>query len=230
MAAEVLAGHGLQVHLYDAMPSAGRKLLVAGRGGLNLTHSEPFESFIAHYGKRRPQLEPLLRSFGPQELRDWAGGLGIETFIGSSGRVFPVGMRSYPLLRAWLARLRASGVVFHFRHRWTGWNPDGSLSFETPLGNISVHAGAILLALGGASWPVTGSNGAWVTILATRGIPVQPLKPANCGFSVDWTEHFSTHFAGTPMKAVRLTFTASSGQVFSQRGEFVITSYGWRAA
>ncbi len=226
MAAEVLVQAGAQVDLYDAMPSAGRKFLVAGKGGLNLTHSEPFEQFLEHYGMRRAQLEPMLRLFGPDELRLWAAGLGVETFVGSSNRVFPVGMKSAPLLRLWLARLRTSGIIFHFRHTWLGWNADNSLRFATPGGEISVQADAVILALGGGSWPITGSTGAWVPLLAGRGVAVAALKPSNCGFDVDWSEHFRTRFAGHPLKSVALSFTDSQANTFHQPGEFVITKTG----
>jgi hypothetical protein len=204
----------------------GRKFLVAGKGGLNLTHSEPLEQFLTRYGTRRPQLEPLLKDFGPEQARQWAGGLGVETFVGTSGRVFPVGMKTAPLLHAWLARLRAAGVIFHTRHAWLGWNPDNSLRFATLAGEIGVQAQAVILALGGGSWPQTGSNGAWIPRLIERGIPVNPLKPANCGFDVAWTEHFRTRFAGHPLKAVVLSFTDSLGQSFHQLGEFIITDTG----
>ncbi len=226
MAAEILVQAGMQVDLYDAMPSAGRKFLVAGKGGLNLTHSEPFEQFLGHYGKRRAQLEPMLRLFGPDELRTWAAGLGVKTFVGSSNRVFPVGMKSAPLLRLWLARLRDSGVIFHFRHTWLGWNADNSLRFDTPGGEISVQADAVLLALGGGSWPITGSTGAWAPLLAGRGVAVASLKPSNCGFDVAWSEHFRTRFAGHPLKSVALSFTDSKGNTSHQQGEFVITKTG----
>jgi len=226
MAAEVLAQAGLRVDLYEAKASMGRKFLVAGKGGLNLTHSEPFDQFLTRYGARQPQLEPMLMDFGPEQVRQWAQGLGIETFLGTSGRVFPVGMKTTPLLRAWLARLRASGVTFHTRHQWLGWNRDGSLRFECPAGEISVPAQAVILALGGGSWPQTGSTGAWVDLLQARGIPVKPLKPANCGFDVGWTEHFRTRFAGHPLKSVVLSFTDSQGQAFHQQGEFIITDSG----
>lgn len=226
MAAEVLAGGGVSVHLYDAMPSAGRKFLVAGRGGLNLTHAEPFEQFITRYGDRRPQIEPLLRDFGPEQVRTWAAGLGVETFVGTSNRVFPTGMKSAPLLRLWLARLHASGVTFHFRHRWTGWDADGSLRFESPEGEVTVSAAATILALGGGSWPITGSTGNWVPYLTGRGVPVLPFKPSNCGFDVAWTEHFRTKFAGAPLKAVVLTFTGANGKTFQQQGEFIVTETG----
>jgi uncharacterized flavoprotein (TIGR03862 family) len=226
MAAEVLIQAGLRVDLYEAKPSMGRKFLVAGKGGLNLTHSEPFEKFLTRYGARRPQLEPLLKDFGPEQVRAWANGLGIETFVGTSGRVFPVGMRTAPLLHAWLERLRASGVTFHTRHQWLGWNGDGSLHFAAPAGELSVQPDAAILALGGASWPQTGSTGAWVPLLQERSIPVNPLKPANCGFDVSWTEHFRTHFAGHPLKAVVLSFTDSQAHAFLQQGEFIITDTG----
>ena len=226
MAAEVLINGGVPVHLYDAMPSAGRKLLVAGKGGLNLTHAEPFEQFLAHYGDRQEQLEPLLREFGPEELRVWAAGLGVETFIGSSNRVFPAGMKSARLLHLWLNRLRASGVIFNFRHKWTGWNADNSLCFETPAGEISVQAETVVLALGGASWPITGSTGDWVTRLSGRGVAVAALEPSNCGFDVDWTEHFRSRFEGKPLKTVALTFIDSRGRDFHQTGEFIITRTG----
>jgi uncharacterized flavoprotein (TIGR03862 family) len=226
MAAEVLIQAGLRVDLYEAKPSMGRKFLVAGKGGLNLTHSEPFEQFLTHYGARLPQLEPLLKDFGPEQVRIWAGGLGIDTFIGSSGRVFPVGMKTAPLLHAWLERLRLAGVTFHTRHQWLGWNGEGSLRFAAPTGEISVQAEAVILALGGASWPQTGSTGAWVPLLVERGIPINPLKPANCGFDVAWTEHFRTRFAGHPLKAVVLSFSDSLGKTFHQQGEFIITDTG----
>jgi uncharacterized flavoprotein (TIGR03862 family) len=226
MAAEVLIQACLQVDLFEAKPSMGRKFLVAGKGGLNLTHSEPFEQFLTRYGARQPQLAPLLKDFGPDQVRQWASGLGIETFVGTSGRVFPVGMKTAPLLRAWLARLRLSGVRFHTHHHWLGWNPDHSLRFAIPPGEINVPAQAVILALGGGSWPQTGSTGAWVPLLEEKGIPVNPLKPANCGFDVAWTEHFRSRFAGHPLKSVVLSFTDSHGQVFHHPGEFILTETG----
>ncbi len=226
MAAEVLAQGGARVDLYDAMPSVGRKFLVAGKGGLNLTHSEPFEQFLTHYGARRPQLEPLLKDFGPQQLRVWAGALGIHTFIGSSGRVFPVGMKTFPILRAWLARLRSTGVTFHARHQWLGWNNENDLRFATLAGEVSVRADAVVLALGGGSWPQTGSTAAWIPLLTGRTVEVAPLKPSNCGFDVAWTEHFRAHFAGHPLKSVVLSFTDSKGNAFHQQGEFIVTETG----
>jgi len=221
MAAEVLSQRGLPVHLYDAMPTVGRKFLLAGKGGLNLTHAEPLEQFLDRYGDRRPQIGPLLRQFGPQELRDWAHGLGVETFVGSSGRVFPLEMKAAPLLRAWLRRLRADGVVFHMRHRWLGWMAEGALRFATPGGETAVSADATILALGGGSWPKLGSDGAWVPQLQARGVAVAPLKPANCGFDVGWSDHFRQRFAGEPVKTVVLRFAN-----FARQGEFVITETG----
>jgi uncharacterized flavoprotein (TIGR03862 family) len=226
MAAEMLVNDGLRVDLYDAMPSAGRKFLVAGKGGLNLTHSEPFEQFLTRYGTRRPYLEPLLIDFGPEQLRLWTRGLGFETFVGTSGRVFPVGMKTAPILRLWLERLRLGGVDFHQRHKWLGWNADNSLRFETPAGEISVQTDAVILALGGGSWPQTGSTGAWLPLLTGRGVAVAPLKPSNCGFDVAWTGHFQSRFAGYPLKSVVLSFTDSKGNAFHQQGEFIVTETG----
>jgi predicted flavoprotein YhiN len=186
MAAEVLssAGAAVDVTLYDAMPSVGRKFLLAGKGGLNLTHSEGFEAFVERYGERRADLEPLLAAFGAPQLVAWAEALGIETFVGSSGRVFPKDLKAAPLLRAWLHRLRSSGVQFAMRHRWLGWAADGALRFATPTGEVAVQADAVLLALGGGSWARLGSDGAWAPLLAERGVPVAPLLPSNCGFEI----------------------------------------------
>ena len=226
MAAEILIQPGIPVDLYEAMPSMGRKFLVAGKGGLNITHAEAFELFLNRYGDRRPQLEPYLRVFGPAELRAWLHELGFETFVGTSGKVFPKRMKAGPILHAWLERLRQAGVNFHTRHRWLGWNPDGTLRFITTKGEKTIQSKAVILALGGGSWRKLGSDGSWVEILKERGIPIAPLKPANCGFEVDWSEHFRRRFAGEPLKAVRLTFRDSQGRVFQQRGEFVISDYG----
>lgn len=186
MAAEVLAsaGPGVSVQLFDAMPSVGRKFLLAGKGGLNLTHSEGLEWFMPRYGDASAHLAAPLASFGPDALRDWATGLGIETFIGSTGRVFPKDMKAAPLLRAWLHRLRAAGVQFSMRHRWLGWSDRGALTFATPQGEVLIEADAVILALGGGSWARLGSDGAWVPLLAARGVPVAPLRPSNCGFDV----------------------------------------------
>ena len=226
MAAEVLSQAGAQVDLYDSMPSVGRKLLIAGRGGLNLTHSEPLEQFLTRYGRHQSQIAPLINQFTPDSLRQWARELGIETFVGSSGRVFPTGMKATPLLRAWLERLRANGVTFHLRHRWLGWNEDGQLLFQTAEGLTTIAARATVLALGGGSWARLGSDGTWVEILRQKGVAVAPLRPSNCGFDISWSNHFRQRFAGEPVKAVTLSFTDSRGSRFEQRGEFVITTYG----
>ena len=207
MAAEALLAGGVQVDLYDAMPSVGRKFLLAGKGGLNLTHSEPLDAFTQRYAERAADIAPWLAALPPQALRDWAAGLGITTFVGSSGRVFPAEMKAAPLLRAWLHRLRAAGLRLHMRHRWTGWQPGDAptlLRFDTPLGPQQQQADAVLLALGGASWARLGSDGAWVPHLAGRGVAVAPLQPSNCGFDVGWSPYFAQRFAGAPMKTVRL--------------------------
>jgi uncharacterized flavoprotein (TIGR03862 family) len=240
MAAEVLSGAGVAVDLYDAMPSVGRKFLLAGKGGLNLTHSEPAALFATRYGVRQDVIAPLLADFGADDVRAWAKGLGVDTFVGTSGRVFPADMKAAPLLRAWLHRLRhpASGpaVQFHMRHRWTGWSEGGALMFDTPQGEVQVSTGGdadkpsipVLLALGGASWSRLGSDGAWVPLLTARGASVRPLLPSNCGFDVagGWSEHFRSRFAGQPFKSVAISFTSSQGQSFSRKGEFVATATG----
>ena len=284
MAAEVLSDAGAAVDVYDAMPSVGRKFLLAGKGGLNLTHSEPAGIFATRYGSRQAVIAPWLQDFGAAQLRDWAKGLGVETFIGTSGRVFPADMKAAPLLRAWMHRLRCGGaagkagqlgVKFHMRHRWLGWAgpsaavnygdrgisdgndnghgraPSGPLVFDTPLGQVQAKADAVVLALGGGSWARLGSDGAWVPILAARGVAVAPLQPSNCGFDVQggWSEHFSSRFAGQPFKSVALRFNASGAvdpaapgmasaaaaaaaaaagdsRCFSRKGEFVATATG----
>lgn len=230
MAAEVLSAQGLAVHLYDAMPSVGRKFLLAGRGGLNLTHSEPFERFASRFGERRAQVEPLLHAFGPDALREWVHGLGIQTFVGSSGRVFPTDMKAAPLLRAWMHRLREAGVRFHMRHRWLGWPdaaaPPNALRFATPAGELAVAPEATVLALGGASWSRLGSDGAWVPWLAARGVAVAPLVPANCGFDIGWTPYFAERFAGMPFKSVAVSVADAQGRRFARKGEFVATATG----
>lgn len=218
MAAEALAARGHTVHVYDGMPSAGRKFLLAGKGGLNLTHAEPFDAFVARYGPRAGVLAPRLQVFGAGALRAWAQELGISTFVGTSGRVFPEGMKAAPLLRAWLHRLRGQGVQFHMRHRWTGWDADGALRFDN---GTRVRPAATVLALGGASWPQLGSDGAWAPLLAARGVDVAPLAPANCGFDVGWSEFFRSRFEGAPLKSVALAF-----QGWRQAGEFVVTAGG----
>lgn len=226
MAAEILSQSHINVHLYDAMPTVGRKFLMAGKGGMNITHSEPQESFLARYGAREKEIEPLLNEFGSEALREWIHLLGIETFIGSSGRVFPRDMKAAPLLRAWLHRLREAGVHFHMRHRWTGWDNSGNLRFSTPEGEISSHADATILALGGGSWARLGSNGTWTTLLEQRGISIAALQPANCGFEIGWSEHFSSRFAGQPLKSVAISYTDTKGIDHLKQGEFLITNSG----
>ena len=229
MAAEAIsnAGSAVQVQVYDAMPSVGRKFLLAGKGGLNLTHSESFEPFVSRYGPASASLRPILASFGSQQLRDWALGLGVATFVGSSGRVFPKDLKAAPLLRAWLHRLRASGVQFFMRHRWLGWASGGGLTFAGPNGNVNVEADAVVLALGGGSWARLGSDGAWTGLLSSQGVDVAPLAPSNCGFDVaGWTPYFSGQFAGKPFKSVAIHFTDSQGHGFSRKGEFVATATG----
>ena len=230
MAAESLSAGGVGVDVFDSMPSAGRKFLLAGKGGLNITHSEPHEAFAARYGSRRPWIEPMLREFGSGALRDWVHALGVETFVGSSGRVFPQEMKAAPLLRRWLHRLRASGVRLHMRHRWIGWGAPRErgieLRFQTPAGEALVRADAVVLALGGASWPRLGSDAAWVPLVEQLGVRVSPLRPANCGFDIGWSEHFRTRFAGRPVKSVALAFTGADGGTRRQRGEFVVTEGG----
>ncbi|MCS0807717.1 TIGR03862 family flavoprotein [Massilia agilis] len=225
MAAEVLAAGGAQVDVYDAMPSSGRKFLLAGKGGMNITHSEPCERFVARYGARSQEVGRWLADFTPEQVRDWIHGLGIDTFIGTSGRVFPTDMKAAPLLRAWLHRLREAGVQFHMRHRWLGWR-DGALLFATPDGEPCVSSPATVLALGGASWPRLGSDGAWSAVLAQRDVAVAPLVPSNCGFDADWSEHFASRHAGAPLTTVAITFVNAQGQKEWRKGQFVVTSTG----
>jgi uncharacterized flavoprotein (TIGR03862 family) len=221
MAAEVLAQGGADVTVYDAMPSAGRKFLMAGRGGLNLTHSEPLPQFLARYREAMPHLKAAIEAFPPQALRDWSAALGQETFVGSSGRVFPKAFKASPLLRAWLRRLDTMGVKLALRHRWTGWDEQGRLRFETPDGSRVVEARATVLALGGASWPRLGSDGAWVETFAAKGVKISPLRPANSGFTVAWSDIFRDRFEGQPLKGVALTFDQHT-----VRGEAIITRTG----
>jgi uncharacterized flavoprotein (TIGR03862 family) len=226
MAAEVLARGGMQVDLYDSMPSAGRKFLVAGKGGLNLTHKESRKQFLSHYGNRKSYLEPFLDEFGPDELINWVHELGTDTFIGTSKRVFPVGMKTAPILRAWLSRLREDGVVFHKRHKWCGWDGDGATCFNAPEGTIRVNPKVMILALGGGSWPQLGSTGEWVKLLEERGIKVAKLKPANCGFVVPWSDHFRSRFEGSPLKSVAISMVDSQGTRYDKFGEFIVTRNG----
>ena len=222
MAAETAARAGAAVTVYDRMPTPGRKLLMAGRGGLNLTHAEPMTRFLTRYGGARPWLGQLVEDFPPDALRTWSEGLGEPTFVGTSGRVFPRSLKASPLLRAWLARLGALGVVFRLRHRWTGWTADGALAFESAHGGVvSVRADATVLALGGASWPKLGADGDWAELLVGHGIGLSPLRPANCGFVVAWSDYFRNRFAGTPLKRIALSFRGDT-----VRGEAVITATG----
>ncbi|MBP8117488.1 MAG: TIGR03862 family flavoprotein, partial [Nitrospira sp.] len=223
MAAEAALAGGAHVDLYDAMASVGRKFLLAGKGGLNLTHSDPPEVFLSRYGEQAAKVAPWLNAFGPDALRAWTKELGVETFVGSSGRIFPADMKAAPLLRAWLRRLRQAGLTIHVRHRWCGWDEQKALRFETPQGTQSVEADAVILALGGGSWPKLGSDGAWVPLLAGRAVPIAPLQPANCGFDVGWTEHFRSKFAGHPVKTVGVVAKSPTGAVMRRMGEFVIT-------
>ncbi|WP_354177096.1 TIGR03862 family flavoprotein [Bradyrhizobium sp. LA6.1] len=221
MAAEVLAQGGARVSVYDAMPSAGRKFLMAGRGGLNLTHSEPLPQFMARYREAAPMLRAAIAAFSPDALRVWSDALGEPTFVGSSGRVFPKAFKASPLLRAWLRRLDAAGVRFAFRHRWTGWDGEGRLLFRTTDGQRPIEAKATVLALGGASWPRLGSDGGWADILASKGVAVSRLRPANSGFTVAWSDVFRDRFEGQPLKGVALTIGAHT-----VRGEAMITRSG----
>jgi len=222
MAAHVLAGAGCRVSIYDRMPSPGRKFLMAGRGGLNLTHSEDLETFISHYGTAVEWLAPSIRHFPPEALRAWCEKLGEPTFVGSSGRVFPKAFKSTPLLRAWLKELDKLGVTFHFREQWVGWNDEDALVFKNADGKTTaVKAAAALLALGGASWPRLGSDGNWVPVLTENKVAVAPLRPANCGFTVNWSARLLQRCEGQPIKSLRATFAGHS-----VRGEAMITAAG----
>jgi uncharacterized flavoprotein (TIGR03862 family) len=225
MAAEVLAAGGAQVDLYDAMASSGRKFLLAGKGGMNITHAEPYDAFASRYGARRAEVEKWLAAFTPGQVREWIHGLGIDTFVGTSGRVFPADMKAAPLLRAWLHRLREGGVRFHMRHRWTGWR-DGRLVFTTPEGEHLDQADAVVLALGGASWARLGSDGAWAPMLAERAVDVAPLAPMNCGFDADWSDYFSSRHAGAPLTTVALGLADEEGRIAFRKGQFVVSSTG----
>lgn len=225
MAAQQLALAGVQVDLYDAMPSVGRKFLLAGRGGMNITHAEPYEQFVTRYGASAAPLRPMLDAFGPQAVRDWVHGLGLETFVGTSGRVFPTDMKAAPLLRAWLHRLREAGVQFHMRHRWQGWR-DGALLLQGPQGEVLVQADAVVLALGGASWARLGSDGSWLPLLVQQGVVCAPLQAANCGFDVDWSAHFSERYAGQPLTTVAIASRTADGTLAYKQGQFVVTAGG----
>ena len=230
MAAETLIKQGLSVHVYEAKPSVGRKFLMAGRGGLNITHSEPADRFNARYGARAKQMYEVLKDFDADALRAWVHSLGIETFVGSSGRVFPQEMKAAPLLRAWLHRLREQGVVFSMRHRWLGWSNDASskleLKFDTPHGEITTRPDAVILALGGGSWAKLGSDGAWMPWFEALGIPVSPLLPSNGGFETMWSQHFIDQCAGEPIKTAAFSLEPSDSKNKALRGECMVTEHG----
>ncbi len=234
MAAEVIAAasepNAVQVDLFDAMPSVGRKFLMAGKGGMNITHAEPSATFLTRYGARQKQLAPLLEAFGPDALREWIHGFGIETFVGTSGRVFPREMKAAPLLRAWLHRLRELDVRFHVRHRWCGLEKSAEgrhqLCFSTPDGETRVQADRVVLALGGGSWAKLGSDGRWLSLLEQAGIPVAPLRPSNCGFDVHWSPYLRERFAGEPVKPVCAKVIDVDGTEHRRQGEFVVTDTG----
>lgn len=227
MAAEVLSQAGVKVDVFDAMPSVGRKFLMAGKGGMNITHAEPLEQFLSRYGPQQEHLTPMILAFSPDALRAWVKDLGIDTFVGSSCRVFPTEMKAAPLLRAWLHRLRINGVRFHMRQRWQGWSADGKLVFDTQHGEQRMmQPKTLILALGGASWPQLGSTGFWVPWFADRGISVMPLQAANCGFETLWSDCFRNQFAGQPIKTVRIDFENTQGKRFSQKGELMVSEYG----
>lgn len=226
MAAEVARAAGVPVDLYEAKGSVGRKFLIAGKGGLNLTHSEPLDAFVGRYGPRQAQARQWLEQFDADALRQWTRELGVETFVGSSGRVFPADLKAAPLLRAWVRRLREQGVRFHVQHPCIGWDADGALRFETAAGERRVSAAATVLSLGGGSWPQLGSDGAWMRWLARDGIDLATLKPSNCGFDAGWSEHFASRFAGQPIKPAWLTTTDAQGRKQQHQGEFVITAQG----
>jgi uncharacterized flavoprotein (TIGR03862 family) len=221
MAAQVVAEGGHKVTLFERMPSVGRKLLMAGRGGLNLTHSEPLDRFLSRYGLAAEALGPTIEGFSPQALVDWAHGLGQPTFVGSSGRIFPKALKASPLLRSWLARLGELGVEVRTRHHWTGWNEEGQLQFATPEGEVLFSAERSVLALGGASWPRLGSNGGWTSALIEHGVTLNALKPSNVGYEVAWSDILRDRFAGQPLKSVALTFGRTR-----VRGEAMVTRHG----
>ncbi|AHY59524.1 TIGR03862 family flavoprotein [Stenotrophomonas rhizophila] len=226
MAAETVRAAGHQVDVYEAKGSPGRKFLIAGKGGLNLTHSDAHDVFVARYRERASEVGAWLADFDGPALRDWALGFGVETYVGSSGRVFPVDRKAAPLLRGWVRRLKEQGVRLHVQHRWTGWADDGALRFETPEGEVTVQADAVVLAMGGGSWPQLGSDAAWVAPLAARGIDMAPLQSANCGFDVDWTAYFRDRQAGAPLKPLVAHWIALDGQPRTLQGECVISADG----
>jgi len=226
MAAEQMANAGIRVAVYDAMPSVGRKFLRAGIGGLNLTHDEPWEDFVTRYGDKSSEIQRWLEVFGANELRAWVAELGVETFVGSSGRVFPVGNKAAPLLRAWIKRLQNQGVTLHTKHRWCGWDAEGNLVIESADGTQHIQAQRVIFALGGGSWARLGSDGAWLAHFQARGIHCAPFRPSNCGFDVPWTDSFIQQHAGTPLKSVVLTVKSVTGQVWRKQGDALISSKG----
>lgn len=226
MAAEVARAAGIEVDLFEAKGSVGRKFLIAGKGGLNLTHSEPRPCFDARYGSRCTEVATWLDDFDANALREWAHDFGIDTYVGTSGRVFPMDRKAAPLLRGWVRRLRDDGVRFHVQHRWLGWGEDGALRFQTPDGEQVVHADAVVLALGGGSWPELGSDGAWQSLLRERGIDIARLQPSNCGFDIGWSEHFADRHAGAPLKPVVAYWVDADGAAHALQGECVVTATG----
>jgi len=226
MAAEVARAAGVEVDLYEAKGSVGRKFLIAGKGGLNLTHAEPRPAFDSRYRERAPQIARWLDAFDADALRAWARGLGVDTYVGSSDRVFPIDRKAAPLLRGWVRRLREDGVRFHVQHRWLGWSEDGALRFATPEGERRVRARASVLALGGGSWPELGSDGGWAPWLAERGVDVAPLQPSNCGFDIAWSEHFVQRNAGAPLKPVVAQWRDGDGREHALQGECVASAHG----
>lgn len=229
MAAEHIANAGLAVDVFDAMPSVARKFLLAGIGGMNITHAEDYDTLVTRYSGAQSQLKPILDDLPPLELRAWIHALGVDTFVGTSQRVFPTDMKAAPLLRAWLHRLRSSGVTFHPRHRWTGWNnntPKDGWVFTTPDGEVTHQFDAVVLALGGASWAKLGSDGRWCEPLAQMQVDIAPLKPTNCGFEIPWSDFIRERFAGTPLKNIAVSITDKDGNSEYKKGEFVLSEYG----
>lgn len=226
MAAEVLAQGGVVVDVFDAMPSVGRKFLLAGVGGMNITHSEPFEYFVQRYGDRQSEVQEWLDVFNADALQEWVHELGIETFVGTSGRVFPMDMKAAPLLRAWLHRLRASGVRLHQRHSFCGWNENGELCFHAPEGERTAMVDAVVLALGGGSWARLGSDGSWLPWLESLGVDVSPLQPSNCGFDIEWSDFLRANFAGAPLKSVIASYTDIHGHAQRREGECIVSATG----
>ncbi|PKN84551.1 MAG: aminoacetone oxidase family FAD-binding enzyme [Chloroflexi bacterium HGW-Chloroflexi-8] len=226
MAADFLSQKGYPITLFDSMPTAGKKFLIASKGGLNLTHSMPFHQFLSKYREREENLTPFLTRFGPEELRNWISELGFSTFEGSSGRVFPEIMNSGEILHSLIQRLQSRSVQILFRHKWTGWDENHNQCFETDSGLLTIKFDAVIFAFGGASWPQLGSDAAWIPFFQRNGIKISPIKPSNCGFETNWSDHFKDQFAGVPIKPVILTFNSHQGEVFRQQGEFIATRYG----